>query len=199
VTLAQCAQDVSVSGATHAYATVGWLAPQQVAADGVMPARLYVAGRPGDVAVGDLVTVDGVGYVATSVGYWHPGDLEVVLSSTVLVDRCRIERRTGQSYDDATNTMTDTWAVVWEGPCDLDSTATVGSRTDARTEAAGDPVTLSRLTASIPATVTDVEPMDTLTVTQSGDARLVGRRFTITAIRMGTTPALRSLLLEGVE
>ncbi len=195
MTLEASRQLVDIVGKSSRRRSSGWLAPATVTPEGTQPARLHMAGSPSSVRIGETAIIGCVSYVVESVSYWPPGDLEIVLASAVLADKCRIERRTGRAFDAATNTVTDTWVPIWGGPCDIQARADLASSVDA----AGDSTTLERLTASIPAQVADVLPGDRLTVTESADVRLVGRHLAVTGVRMGTTPALRVLQLESAE
>lgn len=189
-------QPVDVIGRYGCRALVGWLAPATVTAEGAQPAKVYLSGNESTVTVGDHVRIGSRVYVATSVSYWHPGDLEVALSGEVLVDRCRIERLTGYSYDPVTNVATETWEPIWTGPCDVQASGDLAAR---EVDAAGVMTTLARLLVSVPASVADVRSGDTVVIEQSADARLVGQRLTVTGVRMSTTPSLRILLLEDAE
>ena len=186
-------QPVSIDRGGIVSTTTGWLAPEHADASGLVPAKVYLEGAQGLLQAGDLVTVAGVGYVVESVAYWAPGDIEAVLAAVQLLDICRIERRTARTYTEATNTVADAWSVVWSGPCDVQpALSTVGRRLDN----AADPVTVTVATATVPASVVAVAPLDALVVTASRDARLVGRRLVVTGVRMATNPVLRTLLLE---
>ncbi|GIG63613.1 hypothetical protein Lfu02_79850 [Longispora fulva] len=52
------------------------------------------------------------------------------LAEALMVDACRIRRRTGATTDPATGTVTPTWITVYEGPCRFQQVGRLGQRAD---------------------------------------------------------------------
>jgi len=190
--------DITITRGTATTSTYGWVAPAFTTDAGEQPARAYLEdATQGLLANGDALTADGVTYVVEKVGWWPPDSIEAVITGVDLPDTCTIERQTASAFDPVTNIVTPTWAVIWSGPCDIQIEA--GGTTPAVVDNAADPTVVLRGLAKIPASVTDVEPGDRLTVTTSRDARLVGAHLAISAVQMDTTPALRVLNVSDVR
>ncbi|HEY5482827.1 MAG TPA: DUF6093 family protein [Propionibacteriaceae bacterium] len=191
--------DITITrGTTTTTTTYGWVAPAFPTDAGEQPARAYLENATQDLLhTGDALTASGVTYAVEAVGWWPPDSIEAVLAGTDLPDTCTIDRETVSAFDPATNIVTNTWAVIWSGPCDIQIGA--GGTTSVVVDNAGDPTVIVRGLAKIPASVTDVELGDRLTVTTSRDARLVGVHLAVTAVQMDTTPALRVLMVSDAR
>lgn len=173
----------------------GWVAPAYSTTEGEQPARAYLEPAiQGDLLAGDAVTVSGVTYAVEAVGWWPPNSIEAVLAGANLADTGKIERLTASSFDPVTNVVTKTWTPIWSGPCDVEVGG--GVLTAVIVDNAGQPTSVQRAFARIPASVVDVRVGDRFTVTESLDARLVGEPMPITGVQMDTTPAMRVLNLS---
>jgi len=189
--------DITITRGTTTTSTYGWVAPAYANVAGEQPARAYLENATQDLLqTGDALTASGVTYAVEAVGWWPPDSIEAVLASTDLPDTCTIDRETVSAFDPATNIVTNTWAVIWSGPCDIQIGA---GTTPVVIDNAAEPTVVLRGLAKIPASVTDVEPGDRLTVVTSRDARLIGSHLSISAVQMDTTPALRILNVSDVR
>lgn len=189
--------DIVITRGTATTSVTGWVAPAYAAVAGEQPARVYLEdATQGLLATGDALTASGVTYAVEAVGWWPPDSIEAVLARTDLPDACTIDRQTANTFDPDTNIVTSGWAVIWSGPCDIQIGA---GATPVVIDNAAEPVVVLRGLAKIPASVTDVEEGDRLTVTTSRDARLVGSHLAISAVQMDTTPALRVLNVSDVR
>lgn len=192
------AVDIRITRGTTRTDVVGWVAPAFTTEVGVQPARVYLEeAAPDLLRAGDALTASGVTYAVERVGWWPPDSIEAVLTAANLPDTCTIERRTASSFDPVTNLVTETWTALWSGPCDIQ--IGIGVTTSVPVDNAGDSMTVLRGLVQIPASVTDVEDGDRLTVTASQDARLVGSHLSVAGVQMVTTPALRVLNVSDVR
>lgn len=109
-----------------------------------------------------------------------------------LPDTCTITRTDGEASFDP---ETDTWTPA---PTDDVYTGACRVRPDRPTvvDAGEQPVTLRTFTATLPHSATGVQQDDTLTVTASTDAALVGVAFRVVDVRAGSWDIARRLTLE---
>jgi Family of unknown function (DUF6093) len=186
--------DVTITRGATSTTVPGWVAPAFANVAGQQPARVYLEDAVEDLlATGDALTASGVTYAVEAVGWWPPGSIEAVLAGTDLPDTCTIERLTATVFDQSTNVVTNTWSVIWSGPCCVQIGIGVPVDNAAETQ-----VVLRGL-VQVPASVATVEHGDRLTVTTSRDLRLVGSHLAITAVQMDTTPALRVLNVSDIR
>lgn len=92
-----------------------------------------------------------------------------------MIDKCRIERSTGEVFDRATGVTSEGWEVVWEGRCRAPR-ADASSRVNAPAST-GTPATPVVI---VPWDVTGVEADDRITFTESHSPRMVGRVLWVT-------------------
>lgn len=192
------AVDLTINRGTATSTVRGWFAPSFSTAAGEQPARVYLEhATQDDLRSGDALIVGGATFAVESVGWWPPDSLEAVLAGANLADACRIERLTSAQFSEETNIITRDWTTIWSGPCDVEIGQ--GSLIPQTLDLAADVVEVLRGIAKIPASATNVEADDRLTVTASTDGRMVGSTFTVAAVQMDTSPALRSLNLAEVR
>lgn len=114
-----------------------------------------------------------------------------------MVDACTITRATTEALDRATSVRTQgAPTVLYAGAC------RVKAQRVPRNEQAGERLTVvARYEVALPfdaLAVDDLQVGDTVTVTASGDARLVGQHFAVLAVDFGSTTTAWRLSVEGI-
>lgn len=115
----------------------------------------------------------------------------------IMVDACTISRPGAQSLDWATSVLTPGSATaLYAGPCRVKAQRTP------RPEEAGERLAVvARYEVALPFDATPSGPLqvgDTVTITQSGDPRLVGQALAVLAIDYGSTATAWRITAEGV-
>lgn len=131
------------------------------------------------------------------------GQLDALLAAgraahqTIMVDTCRITRATTETLNRATSVRTQGAPTeLYAGAC------RVKAQRVPRNEQAGERLTVvARYEVALPfgaLAVDDLQVGDTVTVTASGDARLVGKDFAVMAVDFGSTTTAWRLSVEGI-
>ncbi len=146
-----------------------------------------------DVQVGDVADFRGqTRRVIEAPQPWlNAGTTVVVAAAAAFPDHGTLYRPTGGGFDRTTRTyVSPTDVEVWSGPClVMVSTSTRGG---SGLDVAEQVVTTQTLTIEAPPTLTDIGPDDVFVVDQSGDARIIGRRLTVTQVQAGSDGAART-------
>lgn len=114
-----------------------------------------------------------------------------------MVDACTITRATASTFNRANSVRTPgTPTTLYTGAC------RVKAQRVPRNEQAGERLTVvARYEVALPfaaLAVDDLQVGDTVTVTASGDARLVGQHFAVMAVDFGSTTTAWRLSVEGI-
>lgn len=111
-----------------------------------------------------------------------------------MADACTVEHHTGQTTDDLTGQVTDTWTTVYTGKCRIQQSIAMGQRTDAGEVS----VVVLRLELQLPVAGSEnVARGDRVTITAAvGDAALPGRRFTIRDLHHKSEATARRMTIE---
>lgn len=131
------------------------------------------------------------------------GELDSLLSAGrlahqgIMVDSCEITRATAETLNRTTSVRTQgAPTVLYAGAC------RVKAQRVPRNEQAGERLTVvARYEVALPfaaLAVDDLQVGDTVTVTASGDARLVGQHFAVMAVDFGSTTTAWRLSVEGI-
>lgn len=92
-----------------------------------------------------------------------------------MTDTCTIRRVTGQTVDDLSGTIVDTYTDLYAGKCRIQQHQAQAARRDVG-EA---DLLLLALEVQLPTSLVGLEVSDQITVTASGDPDLVGRVFLV--------------------
>lgn len=107
-------------------------------------------------------------------------------AESLMTSTCRIERKSGTSFDPVTNEQIDTWDTVYEGVCGLGQ-PTVQSVV----VAGGQEVTTQPYAGKLPWGTLGVGVSDRLTVVEADDPGQVGRVFVLTSVRAASQSIAR--------
>jgi hypothetical protein len=115
----------------------------------------------------------------------------------IMVDACTITRATQPTLNRTTSVNTPgSVTTLYTGPC------RVKAQRVPRNEQAGERLTVvARYEVALPfgaVAVDDLQVGDSVTVTASGDARLVGQHFAVMAVDFGSTATAWRLSVEGI-
>jgi hypothetical protein len=114
-------------------------------------------------------------------------------------DTCRIDRDAGtadDTFDPSTGTWTSTSPTVpYEGPCWVRDA--MSNAADRRVDTGAVEATLQQWIVKVPDLSADVAVGDLVTITDSQDPRLIGRRFVVRDIGGGTYKVARTLTCDA--
>lgn len=114
-------------------------------------------------------------------------------AEALMVDTCRIERKTGEATSTTSGAAIPTYLTLYEGKCRIQQRAT-----EARAEDAAEQYDrMLRLEVQLPMSVTGLKVDDRVTVTASvHDADLVGRQVWIRHLAHKTHATARRVVAE---
>lgn len=143
-----------------------------------------------DVLVGDVVALRGTTRrIVEAPELWFGAGVTVVLDEEpAFPDLGAVLRPSGGGWDRTSKTYVEGPDVpTWSGSCRVTA---VDQGTDA-TEVTEQMVTTQAFTVETLVDLVDVRPDDVFVVSRSADARLVGRRLTVTRVQAGSEAGAR--------
>ncbi|MCC5574478.1 hypothetical protein IMZ11_02330 [Microtetraspora sp. AC03309] len=110
----------------------------------------------------------------------------------LMVDSCRIERKTGSSFNEASGAVTEMWVEVYAGRCRVK-----GGSSGRDAQYGEGEVTLHRYEVRIPwDAVAEIKRCDRLTITASDDAWVIGRHLEVIDVTYTGTSTARKISAE---